>query len=68
AAEEFCRALTGKTRRVLTEELTPDGKFITGYTDNYVKVFLPAGGLDTNTFYDVELTGITDGGMSGKVK
>ncbi len=68
AAEKFCRALTGKTRRVLTEELTSDGKFITGYTDNYVKVFLPAGGLDTNTFYDVELTGITDGGMSGEVK
>ncbi len=68
AAERFCRALTGKTRRVLTEEMTSDGRFITGYTDNYVKVFLPAEGLETNTFYDVELTGLTDGGMSGKVK
>ena len=68
AAEKFCRSLAGKTRRVITEELTRDGRFITGYTDNYVKVFLPAEGLENNEFYDVELTGLAEGGMSGVVK
>ena len=68
AAEEFCCGLTGKTRRVLTEEPAQDGRYMTGYTDNYVKVFLPAEGLETNEFYDVRLTGLMDGGMSGIVK
>ncbi|MBR6444322.1 MAG: tRNA (N(6)-L-threonylcarbamoyladenosine(37)-C(2))-methylthiotransferase MtaB [Firmicutes bacterium] len=68
AAEEFCCGLTGKTRRVLTEEPAQDGRYMTGYTDNYVKVFLPAEGLETNEFYDAMLTGLMDGGMSGIVK
>ena len=68
ATEEFCLGLIGKTRRVLTEEPAQNGRYMTGYTDNYVKVFLPAEGLETNEFYDVSLTGLMDGGMSGIVK
>lgn len=56
ASEEFCRRLDGKVRRVLTEEPDKSGKFITGYTDNYVRVRIPAESCRINMFYDVKLS------------
>ena len=40
-AEEFYQQNSGKSRRVLFEQLTADGNYLEGYTDNYIKVYVP---------------------------
>ncbi len=39
--EEFFQQNSGKTRKVLFEKLTADGNYLEGYTDNYIKVYVP---------------------------
>lgn len=48
----------GQTREVLFEK-GPDGKFISGFTDNYVRVLLPFNEALINTISTIELNEIT---------
>ena len=43
AEKEFIRRNLGKTRPVLFEEYLPEERMLTGYTDNYVKVYVKTG-------------------------
>ena len=69
AAEE------GRLERVLVEEIVekPTGRFLTGYTGNYIRVFIDANqaGPDPelllDQFVNVKLTGISHDGMSAVV-
>ena len=47
ASAEFFAKCAGIKRRVLFEER--DGAYLTGYTDNYIKVYVPAGGESSNS-------------------
>lgn len=86
AAEGFFQinlaaAQEGRTERVLLEETVekPDGRFLTGYTGNYIKTYIDIGpgnpsgielgndsdgGLLLDQFVEVKLTGILHDGMS----
>lgn len=58
AEKKFLAASTGDVRRVLIEEYLPDEGAFTGYTDNYIKVYIKSDSEDllkVNTFEDVEL-------------
>lgn len=73
AATKFFENCIGQTAKVLIEELYPEKKLMTGYTDNYTKVFIPyedekdAQSL-LNHFVAVELTGVFDEGMMGMLQ
>ncbi|MDO4868897.1 MAG: tRNA (N(6)-L-threonylcarbamoyladenosine(37)-C(2))-methylthiotransferase MtaB [Bacillota bacterium] len=59
----------GRTERVLLEEIVekPSGRYLTGFTGNYIRVYIEAGQgaeLLLDTFADVRLTGIVYDGMS----
>lgn len=67
AAKAFFKQQKGSIRRVLTEQNTEDGSFITGYTDNYIKVYIPQrDNLMVNEFYDVRLCEVFEDGMTGE--
>ena len=70
AAEEtaraFCEKCIGQVRRVLFEQ--EEHGMITGYTDNYIKVYVPAGepGIRPGEFADVRLAELYKEGMIGE--
>lgn len=72
AAESFLRGCIGDIRMVLLEEeeADGDGNFITGYTDNYIRVYVPSpekGKPETNCFKEVKLLEIYRDGMKGEL-
>ena len=64
AARRFLEERIGERRVVLFEEFTGDG-FVTGYTDNYIKVY--ARGNEINCFKEVRLLEIYKDGMKGEI-
>lgn len=67
AAEEFFAKCSGAVRRVLFEELTEEG-LLTGYSDNYVKVYAAGEPEMLNQFYDVKLLESYKDGMKGEIE
>ncbi len=49
----------GKKQRVLTQKYDDNG-YVIGFSEYYLPVIIEEKGLDTNTFYDVEITGIVE--------
>jgi len=79
-AVEFCKRNIGTVRKVLFEELDEETGMMTGYTDNYIKVYVNLNLLDLNKdvinnkncnlenqFKNVKLTEIFRDGMKGKI-
>lgn len=66
-AAEFNKSQKNTVRTVLTEQLTEDGRFVTGYTDNYIKVYLEPGNIKMNEFYQVSLGELFEEGMKGQI-
>ena len=61
-------ARRGRTQQVLLEEVTGDGKYITGYTGNYIRTYIPySEKLELNTFVQVRLEELFRDGMTGSV-
>ena len=71
AAEEtaraFCVKCIGQKRRVLFER--DEHGMLTGYTDNYIKVYVPADEPDVRPgeFADIRLTELYEDGMRGEI-
>ena len=65
ASNDFFERCKGITRTVLFEEW--DGEYITGYTDNYVKVYAKGTDEDLNCFREVKLLEIYKDGMKGEI-
>lgn len=65
ASNDFFDKCKGHTRTVLFEEW--DGEYITGYTDNYVKVYAKGTDNDLNCFREVKLLEIYKDGMKGEI-
>ena len=65
ASNDFFERCKGVTRTVLFEEW--DGEYITGYTDNYVKVYAKGSDEDLNCFREVKLLEIYKDGMKGEI-
>lgn len=65
-AGRFYRKCRGAVRRVLFEEEAGCG-MLTGYTDNYVKVYVPAGNEFLNRFSEVRLLEEYKDGMKGEI-
>ena len=61
-ARRFFEGCVGQRRRVLFEE--QEGEYVTGYTDNYIKVY--AHGNEINCFKEVTLLEIYKDGMKGE--
>jgi threonylcarbamoyladenosine tRNA methylthiotransferase MtaB len=55
AADRFVKEQIGRPQRVLIEEIK--GGYATGYTDNYVKVYIKDGDLEAGCFVDAKITG-----------
>ena len=64
-AGRFYKKCRGAVRRVLFEEEADCG-MLTGYTDNYVKVYVPAGNEFLNRFSEVRLLEEYKDGMKGE--
>ena len=80
ASKEFFKKSIGDVRTVLFEEQEfideGDGRdecscrgetYITGYTDNYIKVYVPGGRENLNSFKEVKLLEIYKDGMKGEI-
>ena len=67
ASQQFFEKCTGAVRRVLFEELTEDG-LLTGYSDNYVKVYAMGTPEMLNQFYWVKLLEPYQDGMKGEIE
>ena len=65
-ALRFFDLCQGAVRRVLFEETAGDG-LITGYTDNYIKTYVPGDESMLNQFYDVKLVDRFKDGMKGEL-
>lgn len=65
AAQEFFRRAVKDRRRVLFEER--EGSYLTGYTDNYIKVYARGGDEYLNSFQEVKLLEIYKDGMKGEI-
>ncbi len=65
-ARRFFALCEGAQRRVLFEEMSEDG-LLTGYTDNYIKVYVPGGSERLNQFYNVRLLKEYKDGMKGEI-
>ena len=65
-ARRFFALCQGAQRRVLFEETGEDG-LLTGYTDNYIKVYVPGDGEMLNQFYNVRLLKEYKDGMKGEI-
>ena len=62
----------GRTERVLLEEILEEQRMITGYTGNYIKVYVPYEDLEAakgmlNQFVSVELSAAYRDGMRGRM-
>ena len=55
AADRFVKAQIGRPQRVLIEEIK--GGYATGYTDNYIKVYIKDSDLEAGRFVDAKITG-----------
>ena len=72
SAEAFFAANAGRTERVLLEEILEEQRMITGYTGNYIKVYVPYEDLEAakgmlNQFVSVELSAAYRDGMRGRM-
>ncbi len=71
-AADFFRRNSDKKRRVLFEGMMPDGSCIYGYTDNYIKVYVPIDNEYTKSilhgFAYVTLDGSFRDGMTGTLQ
>jgi threonylcarbamoyladenosine tRNA methylthiotransferase MtaB len=68
--QQFFSSNAGKTRRVLVEEFLEGEGAYTGYTDNYIKVYINKNYTDKmvlNEFADVKLTGLYKDGMKAEI-
>lgn len=65
-ALRFFDLCQGAVRSVLFEEQAGDG-LITGYTDNYIKTYVPGDETMLNQFYDVKLVDRFKDGMKGEL-
>lgn len=65
-AAQFYEKCRGAVREVLFEEEAPGG-LITGYTDNYIKVYAEGGADRLNQFYPVKLLEKYQDGMKGEI-
>ena len=64
ASTEFFKKSIGDYRTVLFEER--EGDYITGYTDNYIKVYAFGSENDLNGFREVKLLELYKDGMKGE--
>lgn len=66
----FLRNQIGTVRQLLIEEVNPKTGVLSGYTENYIRVFIPHIEKDSNrhvnTFMKVRLTGLQADGMTGE--
>ena len=60
--QRYRESLIGSLQEVLFEQ--PEGKFFTGHAKNYVKVYVPGGGLH-NEIRRVRITGLWEDGVTG---
>ena len=70
AEKKFLTASIGDVRRVLIEEYLMEEGAFTGYTDNYIKVYIKSDNEDmlrANTFEEVELKAPYLDGMEANV-
>ena len=70
AAKRFFESESGKTRTALFEEVTEEG-LLTGYTENYVRVYVKAEGDPEdyfNNFYSVVMGRPYEDGMTAELK
>lgn len=65
AAEKFFSRSVGDRRIVLFEE--KEGELVTGYTDNYIKVYAAGSDADLNRFREVKLLEVYKDGMKGEI-
>lgn len=65
-AKRFYHRCKGAVRRVLFEEAS-DGGTVTGYTDNYIKVYAEGTAQQLNQFYMVKLLEEYKDGMKGEI-
>ena len=67
----FYRQNSGSIRTVLFERANADGSYLSGYTDNYIPVYIPAaetGQKDLHSFREVMLTTPFLDGMTGEIR
>ena len=61
-------AQQGRSERVLLEEVTTDEKYITGYTGNYIRTYIPFDdSLELNTFVTVRFVDYHHDGMEAVI-
>ena len=63
----FYKENVGKKAKVLVESSVREG-LLSGFTENYIRVELPASTVQPNTIVDVELTGLSLDGMTMEAK
>ena len=71
SARRFFRSNLGGKRRVLLEEYIEKGGVFTGFTENYIRVYINSNYVnksDLNTFIDVRLTELYGEGMKGETE
>lgn len=68
--QQYLENQIGTIRRLLIEEVNDQNGMISGYTENYIRVYMPHEGKSQdqlmNTFMDVRLTGLFQDGMIGE--
>ena len=72
AARRFCEMNIGTTGEVLMEEIHEEKNMVTGYTGNYIRVYVPFGDRREgeallNTMVTVKLTDVFADGMLGEI-
>ena len=67
ASKNFMLSNTGSVRPVLFEEYLEGEGCMTGYTDNYIKVYVKTSQDLSNTFADVKLGGLMMDGLEGEI-
>ncbi|RLD42808.1 MAG: tRNA (N(6)-L-threonylcarbamoyladenosine(37)-C(2))-methylthiotransferase MtaB [Bacteroidetes bacterium] len=55
---DYRKTFVGKKQKVLIEKIDNDG-FAIGFGDHYIPVIIQEQGLERNTFYDVQISGLT---------
>lgn len=73
AAEQFFKRCIGREETVLLEELYREKNIITGFTDNYIRVYVGYENADEaeqllNQFVKVRLTGLFGEGMTAELR
>lgn len=67
ASKNFMLSNKGSVRPVLFEEYLEEEGLMTGYTDNYIKVYVNTSDDLSNTFADVKLGGLMKDGLEGEI-